>query len=132
MHSSKGHSLNQIDVLCCIFCRGNVVVTKDKLICTVCKKRYSSEDDVLLFAPSEKGNDVALSESKWQNLHKDQQIDKKNEIELLINESYISFLSRYKNSIKKGYFLDLGCGVAWISAHSFGKRQSFRSVPMWI
>ena len=117
MRLSNGHVLNHVDILCCISCQGNLIMQNGTWVCTVCKIRYPSEKDILLLASPQTGNDVALSESKWQILHKDHQIDTQNDIELLINTSYISFLSRYKNYINNGYFLDLGCGVAWVSAH---------------
>ena len=62
-------------------------------------------------------DDVKLSKEKWEKIHKSQNLgpsrDYKNALTIL---SYKKFLDRYKKYFKSGIFLDLGCGIAFVSA----------------
>lgn len=59
-------------------------------------------------------DDVMLSKKRWENLHENQDfIDYKNDKIVL---SYKRFLDKYKKRFKSGTFLDLGCGIAFVSA----------------
>lgn len=62
-------------------------------------------------------DDVKLSKEKWERLHKSQKLgltrDYRNDPTVA---SYKKFLDGYKNHFKLGTFLDLGCGIAFVSA----------------
>ncbi len=60
-------------------------------------------------------DDVALSKRKWERLHKKESLDRIIETDPTV-QSYWRFLSRYRNEWKRGAFLDLGCGVAWVAS----------------
>lgn len=62
-------------------------------------------------------DDVKLSKKRWEKLHEDQKLhvekDYKNDPTIL---SYKRFLDNYKKYFMLGTFLDLGCGIAFVSA----------------
>lgn len=60
------------------------------------------------------GSDVVFSKKKWEKLHKKEKLrNYKKDTTIL---SYKKFLDKYKKDFKKGVFLDLGCGIAHVSA----------------
>ena len=59
-------------------------------------------------------DDVKLSKDKWEKIHSQaQKSGYKNDPTVL---SYKKFLGQYRKYFKSGTFLDLGCGVAYVSA----------------
>ena len=60
-------------------------------------------------------NDVTLSTKRWEAIYKRDKLKKDFDLDLTII-SYKKFLDKYKKDLKKGNFLDLGCGVAFLSA----------------
>lgn len=62
----------------------------------------------------QKTADVVFSKKKWEIIHKKEKVrDYKKDKTTL---SYKRFLDNYKKDFKKGIFLDLGCGIAHVSA----------------
>lgn len=59
--------------------------------------------------------DVVLSKQRWEHLHGKETLQRAIQKDPTI-QSYYRFLSQYKKDIKKGTFLDLGCGIAWVSS----------------
>lgn len=66
-----------------------------------------------------KSSDVIFSKRQWEKIHKKEKLRdyKKDETTL----SYKKFLDKYKKYFKKGIFLDLGCGIAHVSAMLAGE-----------
>lgn len=60
-------------------------------------------------------DDVILSKNRWEELHKRESLDRVIEEDPTI-QSYWHFVLRYIQSWKRKEFLDLGCGVAWVSS----------------
>lgn len=63
---------------------------------------------------SQKSEDVILSQKRWEVIHKSQKIRNLSNDPTI--SSYKAFLNIYKNDLKKGIFLDLGCGIAYVSS----------------
>ena len=61
-----------------------------------------------------KTNDVLLSEDRWEKIYKSHRLKSFTKDPTII--SYKRFLDNYRSDFKKGVFLDLGCGVAYLSA----------------
>lgn len=62
-------------------------------------------------------NDVALSKDRWEKIYKRRKSGKKENYETDPTVlSYKKFLDRYKRYFRSGIFLDLGCGIAFVSA----------------
>ncbi|MDO8657391.1 MAG: class I SAM-dependent methyltransferase [Candidatus Levybacteria bacterium] len=58
--------------------------------------------------------DVKLSKERWEKIYSEDD-NKNNYKKDPIVLSYKKFLDRYKSFYKKGIFLDLGCGVAYVA-----------------
>lgn len=69
---------------------------------------------------TKKGIDVQISEKEWDRLYKSQMLLNDFQSDPMV-ASHTKFLKRYYKQIKKGIFLDLGCGIAWHSLY-FSKR----------
>lgn len=61
-----------------------------------------------------KTSDVLLSEDRWETIYKSHKIKSFSNDPTVI--SYKKFLDNYKEDLRKGIFLDLGCGIAYTSA----------------
>ena len=61
-----------------------------------------------------KTNDVLLSEDRWEKIYKSHRLKSFTKDPTVL--SYKRFLDKYKSDLRKGIFLDLGCGVAYLSA----------------
>lgn len=59
-------------------------------------------------------SDVILSQKRWEAIYKADKL--KNYINDPIIVSYKKFLDRYRDGFKRGIFLDLGCGIAYVSS----------------
>ncbi|MBI5449577.1 class I SAM-dependent methyltransferase [Candidatus Gottesmanbacteria bacterium] len=59
--------------------------------------------------------DVLLSKMRWEGLHKKESLDRVIEKDPTI-QSYWRFLLKYHRKWNSISFLDLGCGVAWVSS----------------
>lgn len=61
-----------------------------------------------------KSSDVVFSKKRWEGIHKREKLRDYEKDETTL--SYKRFLDKYKKDFKKGIFLDLGCGIAHVSA----------------
>lgn len=102
-----------LKILCCPFCRGTLDQKKSKnLRCSSCSRTFGVKDDIPFLTTGEKSIDVIISEDRWNYFYKRELIesDKTLDSQML---SHLKFINRFKKNIKKGIYLDLGCGISW-------------------
>lgn len=102
-------------ILVCPQCHNSISKKNKFFYCAFCRKKYPVNKNILLF-DVKKGDDVQLSEKKWEKLHSDHDLHVKDYKDDSAVKSYLNFLSKYKRDFKKGLLLDLGCGVAYASS----------------
>lgn len=105
-----------LSILACPVCNESLIKDRNLLTCSSCEKSYFQNDNVIDFIEPKLSADVLFSKQKWEEIYRSKKVYKSDyKIDPTIL-SYKSFLDKYKREIKRGIFLDLGCGVAWISA----------------
>ena len=103
-----------LSILSCPRCKNSLQEKNNRLACLICRNTYTVAHGIPKLFLQKQSIDVQLSKDKWDKQYKEIlliETHKKNRMVL----SQKSFLSPYKKYMKKGIFLDLGCGIAWQS-----------------
>lgn len=101
------------NILVCPNCHFKLEEKGNSLLCKNCKKIFFIKNNIpaLILNVTE---DVYFSKNKWEKIYKTKmqgiKKDFRKDRTVLLHER---FLDKYKDTIKNGLFLDLGCGVAW-------------------
>lgn len=101
----------RLSILSCINCQGDLKRVAKYLTCKKCKVRYQITQGIPRMASSNKGLDVKISEDRWDVIYQKESISKASLQDQQI-KSHQNFLLEFKKYYRKGYFLDLGCGIA--------------------
>src|SRR3989338_5683635 len=92
----------------CPICRSNVTVGTRTVSCSICSVLFPVIHGIPFFSPLAKAPDISLSQTRWDEIYKTEQIHTSSAVNDETVASYVQFLTSYVAEMKKGT-LDLGC-----------------------
>lgn len=101
---------DELSILACPECYGDLEEKDNKLICKKCKETYDIVEGIPVLLPKDMAKDAQLSQEKWSELYKHKTIDADPNKNPYLKDSF-AYIQEHVD-VTKGWFLEVGCGNA--------------------